>query len=75
MIEPLILYTQCALSEKKWVERHSIPKKPDEFIPVKVVNSTTKRSKKWYSIKYLDKDEVLDFIKSTKKSWKRKNKK
>lgn len=73
-MEPIGLYTQLALAAKRWVERHKIPKHPEEYLPVKVVNSSTKRSKKGYSVKYLDKEEVLKFIKNTKKAWKRKNK-
>ena len=73
-MEWIMSYTQLALAELKWVERHKIPKNPHEYLPVIIHTASSKRNKCWYSVKYLDKEEVLKFIKNTKKSWKRKNK-
>jgi hypothetical protein len=64
------MYTQVSLAEKKWVCRHRIPKDKDKYIPVRVITAVTKRNKSWYWLRYLDKEEVMQYIKSQKKSWK-----
>lgn len=66
------LYTQTSLWLKKWLCRHRIRTDKDKFIPVRIYSSTTRWNKVWYWVKYLDKEEVMEYIESNKKSWKTK---
>lgn len=63
------LHTQLSLAKKLWFNRRRISEFSHLYIPVKIVTSTTRNNKKWYWVKYLDIQEVKDYI---KKSWKSK---
>lgn len=71
-MELLESYNQISIADKLWVNRRRIAEFTHLYIPVKVVTSTTKNNKKWYWVKYLDINDVKEYI---KKSWKKKNKK
>ena len=71
-MELLESYNQISIADKLWVNRRRIAEFSHLYIPVKVVTSTTKNNKKWYWVKYLDINDVKEYI---KKSWKKKNKK
>lgn len=66
-MEMLNLYNQIQIAEKHKFNRRRISEFYHLYIPVKLVTNTTKNNKKWYWVRYLDIQEVKDYI---KKSWK-----
>ena len=74
-MELLESYNQISIADKLWVNRRRIAEFNHLYIPVKVVTSTTKNNKKWYWVRYLDREEVDEYLKTHTNSWKKKNKK
>lgn len=71
------LYSATELEELTGIDRRKIPFYKTRFLPIKISKST-KKNKKWYSIKYVDYKDVKVYMiyarkdvdnKNTKTKW------
>lgn len=67
------LYKAQELADKKGVDRHKIPQDKHLYIPVIVKTSLTRNNKNWYGVKYLDMEEVKNYIRNHKPDRKPRN--
>ena len=60
------LYKAQDLALKKGIDRHRIPQEKRKFIPVIIESAQTRNNKNWYGVKYLDMEEVKNYIRNHK---------
>lgn len=56
------LYSATELEELTGIDRRRIPFYKTRFLPIKVSSGSAKKSKKWYSIKYVDYKDVKVYM-------------
>lgn len=72
MQDYLELYSQTDLAKKVSVDRHKIAKDTVKYIPIRIRTYQTRNNKWWYWVRYLDREEVDEYLKTHTNSWKKK---
>ncbi len=59
---PIKLYKKVDICRTEWITEWEFGYHIHEFLPVRLETSTTRQSKDWYTIRYVKKKDIQDFL-------------
>jgi uncharacterized membrane protein len=54
------------IAKELWIDYHTVGNNKKKFIPIAFRNSQTNYNWKWYSIRYIEVDKIIQYLKDNK---------